>query len=70
VEIVAPHVSLSEMKLTLKGPFGRSVDLPARPRPRSEPGPAPGGLRQSGLRFLDSLSGRMAVTVKVVLDLP
>lgn len=81
VEIVAPHTSLSEMKLTVKGPFGRSGGSggsgggegdgggerpPARPaRPHED-----GGLRQDRLRFLDSLSGRIHLTVKVVLDLP
>jgi hypothetical protein len=64
VEIVAPYVSLSDMKLTVRGPFGRSAPatLPAVP--------AHPALRQAKLRFLDSLSGRIYVTVKVVLDLP
>jgi hypothetical protein len=63
VELVAPYVSLSEMKLTVRGPFrSGSAD---RPPARSDP-----GLRQSRLRFLDSLSGRIYLTVKVVLDLP
>ncbi|HEY0191863.1 MAG TPA: hypothetical protein VGC42_12165 [Kofleriaceae bacterium] len=77
VELVAPHVTLSEMKLAIKGPFGRSsAPAPApstptpAPAPAPAPTPAPAGLRQSQLRFLDSLSGRLAVTVKVVLDLP
>jgi hypothetical protein len=64
VEIVAPYLSLSEMKLQVRGPFGRSADKPA------EAPPADRGLRQARLRFLDSLSGRIYVTVKVVLDLP
>src|SRR5688572_12241560 len=63
VEIVAPHVSLSEMKLTIRGPFGRP-DVSPKPPPSEAP------LRQDKLRFLDSLSGRLYVTVKVVLDLP
>jgi len=67
VEIVSPHVSFSEMKLTVKGPFGRSGN-PA-PAPASPPD-APATLRQDRLRFLDSLSGRIYLTVKVVLDLP
>jgi hypothetical protein len=63
VEIVSPHVSLSEMKLTLKGPFRReTVTAP--------PPAADRQLRQDKLRFLDSLSGRIYLTVKVVLDLP
>ena len=65
VEIVAPHVSLSEMKLTVRGPFGRRAEVatPSTPSPTA-------GLRQDKLRFLDSLSGQINVTVKVVLDLP
>jgi hypothetical protein len=63
VEIMAPYVSLSDMKLIARGPFGRT-DRPAAARP-AEP-----GLRQARLRFLDSLSGRIYLTVKVVLDLP
>ena len=56
------------MKLTVRGPFGRTPgpdDPPAPPTPPTAP-----GLRQSRLRFLDSLSGRIYFTVKVVLDLP
>jgi hypothetical protein len=67
VEIVAPYVSLSEMKLTVRGPFGRTAGPDAPPAPAPPPDP---GLRQSKLRFLDSLSGRIYFTVKVVLDLP
>jgi hypothetical protein len=65
VEIVAPHTTLSEMKLTVKGPFDRTGgDKPAAPRPDD------GHLRQDRLRFLDSLSGKINLTIKVVLDLP
>ncbi|HEU0037560.1 MAG TPA: hypothetical protein VFQ53_43415 [Kofleriaceae bacterium] len=83
VEIVAPHVSLSEMKLTVKGPFGRKEPIPPpppspppTPRAATQPSiPVPAlpeehALRQTKLRFLDSLSGRIYLTVKVVLDLP
>ncbi|HEX7840190.1 MAG TPA: hypothetical protein VF469_22085 [Kofleriaceae bacterium] len=74
VELVAPYMSLSEMKLTVRGPFGRPPATGDQPTPAPRPvGPgAPGGsgLRQSRLRFLDSLSGRIYFTVKVVLDLP
>jgi hypothetical protein len=66
VEIVAPYVSLSDMKLTVRGPFGKSDPAPA-PRRSAPPDQ---GLRQAKLRFLDSLSGRLYVTVKVMLDLP
>jgi hypothetical protein len=64
VEIVAPYLSLSDMKLQVRGPFGRSADKP------TEAPPPDRGLRQARLRFLDSLSGRIYLTVKVVLDLP
>src|SRR6185503_5040997 len=64
VEIVAPYLSLSDMKLELEGPFGRSADRAATAAPAER------GLRQARLRFLDSLSGRIYITVKVVLDLP
>jgi hypothetical protein len=67
VEIVAPYVSLSEMRLTVRGPFGRT---PGPDDPPAPPAPVDPGLRQSRLRFLDSLSGRIYFTVKVVLDLP
>ena len=66
VEIVAPYVSLSDMKLTVRGPFGAS----AKPAAPATPAPPAAGLRQDKLRFLDSLSGRIFITVKVVLDLP
>jgi hypothetical protein len=62
-----PYVSLSEMKLTVRGPFGGT---PGPDDPPAPPAPVDPGLRQSRLRFLDSLSGRMYFTVKVVLDLP
>jgi len=68
VEIVSPHVSLSEMKLTVRGPFGRS-NAEKGPPPASPPDAVP-ALRQDRLRFLDSLSGHINLTVKVVLDLP
>ena len=64
VEIVAPHMSLSEMRLGIKGPFGRTGERPAPP-----PGEPP-TLRQDRLGFRDSLAGHINVTVKVVLDLP
>jgi len=67
VEIVAPYVSLSDMKLIVKGPFGQAKPA-AKPSAALRP-PDP-GLRQTKLRFLDSLSGKINLTVKVVLDLP
>ncbi|HEU4731434.1 MAG TPA: hypothetical protein VFT22_26250 [Kofleriaceae bacterium] len=77
VELVAPYVSLSDMKLNLRGPFGQSAAAHAAPAGRpaeapsvSRPAEAGPALRQAKLRFLDSLSGRLYLTVKVVLDLP
>jgi hypothetical protein len=70
VEIVAPYLSLSEMKLTVHGPFGRTTTDGEPSPPTPAPPPPDPGLRQSRLRFLDSLSGRIYLTVKVVLDLP
>jgi hypothetical protein len=64
VELVAPYVSLSDMRLTVRGPFGKTgTATPAAPA-------ADHSLRQGKLRFLDSLTGRIYFTVKVVLDLP
>jgi hypothetical protein len=63
VEIVAPHVSFSEMKMTIKGPFAQKAKM----EPLASEAPS---LRQDRLRFLDSLTGRIYLTVKVVLDLP
>lgn len=63
VEIVAPHVTLSEVKLVVKGPFGAKASTTAPAKPGVE-------LRQDRLRFLDSLSGHVNLTIKVVLDLP
>jgi hypothetical protein len=62
LELVSPHVTLSEARITIKGPFGRSSSPSATP-------PAP-TQRQERLRFLDSLSGRIYATIKVQLDLP
>ncbi|MBS1124257.1 MAG: hypothetical protein H6Q90_6485, partial [Deltaproteobacteria bacterium] len=67
VELVSPHVSLSEMKLRVQGPFPHREHAPA---PAPAPEPTERQLRQDKLRFLDSLSGRIYLTVKVVLDLP
>ena len=62
VEMLAPHVSLSELRLDVAGPFGMRGGAAAAP--------APATLRQDKLRFLDSLSGHIDLTIKVVLDLP
>ena len=64
IEIVSPHVTLSEVRISAKGPFGRGT-------PEARPAaPKPPGLRQERMRFLDSLSGRIYLTIKVQLDLP
>ncbi len=69
VEIVSPHVTFAELRLKVTGPFGRkSVEPEVPPRPLS-PIVNP-YLRQEQLRFLDSLSGRIYLTIKVQLDLP
>ena len=64
LELVAPHVSFSELRVDIHGPFGRSK--PAEP---SAPPKSP-TRRQEKLRFLDSLTGRIYLTLKVQLDLP
>jgi hypothetical protein len=74
VEIISPHVTFAELQLTAKGPFGRTAPAPAPTAPPSRPTPPPVQLnpvaRQEQLRFLDSLSGRIYLAIKVVLDLP
>jgi len=68
IELLAPNVTFSELRMTLKGPFGRGKNLPpppAQPAPPTSP-----VARQEKLRFLDSLSGRIYTTLKVQLDLP
>jgi len=63
LELVSPHVSFSELRLTIKGPFGRRAGT----QPPAPPSPT---RRQEKLRFLDSLSGRIYLTLNVRLDLP
>ncbi|HEY1551888.1 MAG TPA: hypothetical protein VGG28_28880 [Kofleriaceae bacterium] len=66
LELVSPHVSLSEARITIKGPFKSaapsSSSTPAAPKSPTR--------RQERLRFLDSLSGRIYATLNVQLDLP
>jgi len=72
VEIVSPHVTFSELRMKVNGPFGRKAE-PA-PAPSTQSGrssqPVMQPQRQEQLRFLDSLSGRIYLTIKVQLDLP
>jgi hypothetical protein len=70
VEIISPHVTFSELRLTAKGPFGRGSTAPAPVTPAPAKPPANPIARQEQLKFLDSLSGRIYLTMKVQLDLP
>ncbi len=71
VEILSPHVTFAELRLTLKGPFGRTKPAEAEAAPPPPPRTRTDGPnRQERLRFLDSLSGRINTTMKVQLDLP
>lgn len=67
IELLAPHLTFSELRLNIKGPFGRGK--PAEPAPQPAH-PATPVERQEKLRFFDSLSGRIYTTLKVQLDLP
>jgi hypothetical protein len=81
VELIAPHASLSECSLTVKGPFRRAAVPVATSVAETQPmttlvpagaaPPVPGKpLRQERLRFLDGVSGEIKLTMKVKLDLP
>ena len=73
LELVSPHVSLSEARITVKGPFGRGKAPDGKDgKPKGlVPQPlVPPPLRQERLRFLDSLSGRLYASLKIQLDLP
>ena len=65
IELLAPSVTFSDLRLNLKGPFGRAK--PVMPQAIEPTSPT---ARQEKLRFLDSLSGRIYTTMKVQLDLP
>lgn len=86
VELITPHASLSDVVLTVRGPFRRqpvpaaastaeTQPMPALPPPGTPPAtpvaPATAPvLRQERLRFLDGVSGEIKLTLKVKLDLP
>jgi hypothetical protein len=80
-ELLAPHASLSDVTIKLRGPFRRhppnavpAAVSTAETQPMTvvpPPGPEPGApLRQERLRFLDGVSGEIKLTIKVKLDLP
>lgn len=69
VELLAPHASLSDVRLVLP----RLTEFRNEASAAIEALPAVRGdalLRQHSLRFLDGLSGQLSCTLKVVLDLP
>ncbi len=69
VELLAPHASLSDVRLQLP----RLTEFKREASAAIEALPAVRGdalLRQGSLRFLDGLSGEIRCTLKVVLDLP
>ena len=65
IELLAPHVTFAELRLNARGPFEAPPVVPAKPVEPKSP-----TARQEKLRFLDSLSGRIYITLKIVLDLP
>ncbi len=70
VEIIAPHASFNDVKFRIKSfdamRGANAVEVASLALQRVSDIP----LRQSRLRFLDTLNGEISVTVKVVLDLP
>ncbi|MEO6776426.1 MAG: hypothetical protein ABI467_26010, partial [Kofleriaceae bacterium] len=61
LELVSPHVSFSELRVDIQGPFGRTAPAATPAAPKSPT------RRQEKLRFLDSLTGRIYLTMKVQL---
>lgn len=61
LELVAPEVTFSDLRVTVNGPFGANTKSSDNSAPTS---------RQRKLRFLDGLSGVLSGTVRVRLDLP
>jgi hypothetical protein len=73
MELVSPHVSFSELRVDIEGPFTRAEPPPPMPASTMLTGPLPQlspTRRQEKLLFLDSLTGRIYLTIKVQLDLP
>lgn len=63
VELAIPHASLLDVQFTFH------IPAPSEPKPAPPPPPA-SALRQERLRFLDGVSGKIHLTIKVKLDLP
>ncbi len=70
VELVAPHASLSDVSVRLLGPFGGGGGGPDPAATGPIPVVPEPALRQSQLRFLDGVSGELALTLRAELDLP
>jgi hypothetical protein len=76
VELLAPHVSLADVELSYRGPFSRPSAAPVAPNWEATALAAvtdplsPPPLRQERLQFLDGLTGHVALTLQVKLDLP
>lgn len=63
VELAIPHASLLDVQFTFH------IPAPSEPTPTPPP-PTTSALRQERLRFLDGVSGKIHLTIKVKLDLP
>jgi hypothetical protein len=71
IEIVSPHLTMADVALTVNGPFARRpAQAEASPGRAATPDAEPKPPLAERLRFFDSLSGKIAVTLKVALDLP
>jgi hypothetical protein len=81
VELMAPHASLADVKLhipdlaALRRPLDEAAEADAATSSTAlavaaDGPPEPPPLRQERLRFLDAVTGSIAFTIKIVLDLP